>query len=171
MLGLVLLSYVAVTGVLGSGLSIYVGLESAGLSVGEGIAGSQYSGLLERVCVGFYYWSLGVISVLCIHVLLPGSLLGLLPFVLSWWLFCGGLSLLVLPLTSMGYSGLLHTLTLFTRGYYQDNGVGSDSVRNGSSSSHVLTSYSALCVFMDLLSFTSLIRCFWSVGNWLYQCL
>ena len=80
---------VAIKGLLGYGIAGYVGVERSGLSVGEGIASWSYSVWLERIVVGFYYWIIGLVAILSIHVFMPDITLSILPFMLSWWLFCG----------------------------------------------------------------------------------
>ena len=50
-----------------------------------------------------------------------------------------------------------------------DSSVGSSYGRYGSSL--CATGYSGLSGMVGLLSFTAILRCFWSIGNWIYQCM
>ena len=118
-------------------------------------------------------WVLLVVSVLFVHVLAPLGLLGGLPFMLAWWLWVGGLSVLVLPLVALGWDGLLMVLSMIsstgTAGRLlsrstsdlRDVGVGASQIG--------MQLY--MTGLLDVLTFSGLVRGIWGVVNWVYQCV
>lgn len=165
---------VSVSGLLSSGLARYVGLESHGLAVGEGLLAMLSAGGgagIEALAMGLWLWALAVVCFLVIHVVAPGAVLGLLPFSLSFWAWCGGAVLLLTPLVSIGYRGVVQLVSLAAHGLWE-GALGSISDHEfgtlaavGSGSSGALP-----FVWADLACLGMPLRSLWSLGNWLYQC-
>ena len=113
---------IGISGLLGGGLARYVALESMGLATGEGLllllAAGGGAGV-EAMALGLWLWALAVVCWLVIHVVCPGAVLGLLPFSVSFWAWCGGAVLLLTPMLSLGNRGLVHTLTLACHGLWE----------------------------------------------------
>ena len=156
---------IGVSGILAGGLSRYVSLESLGLASGENLmlllaAGGGVG--VEALATGLWVWSLVVVSFLVIHVVCPGAIVGMLPFSVSFWVWCGGAVLLLTPIFSLGYRGLVHVLTLSCHGLWETVLGAAGQVSRGERGISFLWS--------DVASVGMPLRSLWSLGNWGYQC-
>lgn len=155
-----------------SGWHRYLELEMNDLAMGGNIVGLNTAQLLSRLQWSVFLWGLLILMVSACHVFFPLGGMGVMPFTLPYWLGFGACSVIMLPLVSVGWSGMTQMLghaEFGLRGYLRtDSPVASrhyyvalanGNVRPGSA----MTS--------DLGCVTAMVRGFWSLGNWAYTAL
>ena len=92
---------------------------------------------------------------------------------LAWWLWVGGLSVLVLPLVALGWDGLLMVLSMIsstgTAGRLLSRGT--SELRDVGLGASQIGMQLYMTGLLDVLTFSGLVRGIWGVVNWVYQCV